>query len=415
MTLLYQLISQLLYFVILPFAWLAAWSDSIKWRERMAFSLPESPSDLWFHAASVGEVKIASYLIKYLFHERPEIRIVLTVVTDAGYRTARDEVGRIASVRYLPLDAAVPVSLTMDRIRPSVIGITETEIWPNLILAAKARNIPVILINGRMSEKAQKKYRWIRSGISHVLSAHEHFFFKTQGDADRYARFGVGTERSTVVGDMKFDAPLVDRSPQKIAELRKQAGVSADAFLLVAGSTRPGEEELLCQMYARLSAEHPRLRLLLVPRHVDRTDEIKLLIAQLGMSSYIFGEPSGASSVPAIVVVDKMGLLSELYTAADLAFVGGTLVDIGGHNILEPVWAGTPVLYGPFIGNVTEAAAYIEQHNYGRKVASAEELAGVISELYNGRLSFHIKTADEYRHSPTALIGDFILRRLTDA
>ncbi len=409
----YQLLTQVLYFVMLPFAWIAAKSGSIKWRERMAFALPGQASDLWIHAASVGEVKIASHLIRYIKRERPALSVLLTVVTDAGYRTAKSELSELATVRFLPVDAAVPVALTLDRINPKAIAITETEIWPNFIAAAKVRNIPVVLINGRMSEKAQKRYRWISNSITTVLSAHEHFFFKTQADADRYVEFGVDSDRTTVAGDMKFDAPLLERSNVRIAELRARGGIAADAFLLVAGSTRPGEEELILRQYVRMKPDLPRLRLLIAPRHTERADEVLLLAQQLNLHPALYGESS--STEGSIVVVNKMGILGELYMAADLAFVGGTFVEIGGHNILEPVWGGTPVVYGPSLANVHEAAEYIEHHRYGQRLQSPEELPEVVSDLYHRRRKFVVKTTEEYRHSPTAMVGDYILKRLGNA
>ncbi len=410
---LYQLLTQIIYFVILPFAWIAAKTGSIKWRERMAFALPDHSSDIWIHAASVGEVKIASHLIRYVKRERPSLAVLLTVVTDAGYRTANAELGELATVRFLPIDAAVPVALTLERVSPRVIGITETEIWPNFIAAAKVRNIPVVLINGRMSEKAQKRYRWISNSIATVLSIHEHFFFKTQSDADRYVEFGVDSDRGTVAGDMKFDAPLLERSATRIAELRADGGIAADAFLLVAGSTRPGEEELILRQYARLKSDLPRLRLLIAPRHTERADEVLLLAQQLGLHPALYGE-SGTQE-DSVIVVNKMGILGELYMAADLAFVGGTFALIGGHNILEPVWGGTPVVYGSSLANVLEAAEYIEHHQYGQRLQSPEELSTGGSDLYLGRRKFAVKTTEEYRHSPTAMVGDYILKRLGDA
>ena len=336
----------------------------------------------------------------------------MTVVTDAGYRIGQEEFSSGVTVRYLPIDAQVPVARVIDRLKPSLIAIAETEIWPNLILTAKSKQIPVVLINGRMTEKADTRYRWIKAGITKVLSCHERFFFKTQSDADRYAHYGVGVERSTVAGDMKFDAPLIERVPERIAELRQLVGVTSQEFLLVAGSTRPGEEEMLCRQYSKIKSACPGFRLLLAPRHVDRAEEIKLLIAQMGFACQVFGESFDETSANAIILVTRMGILTELYTSANLAFVGGTLVNIGGHNILEPVWAGAPVLFGQSVANVVEAAAYIEQHGYGQQVESVEELAEIISEVCAGRRTFHTKTVDEYRHSPTAMIGDYILERV---
>lgn len=408
----YRVIMFMIYLAVLPYGWFRARRGSVIWRQRLLLDTVNGPFDLWIHAASVGEVKIVSYLVDYLLGTAPNLKILVTVITETGHKAASAEFAGRATVRFFPADAPALVRRALGQIQPRMIIIAETEIWPNFILEARQIGIPLILINGRMSEKANRQYRLIKKSLRRVLACHRHFFFKTREDAARYAEFGIGRDRVTVAGDMKFDAPLIDKNPDKLSAIRRQAGVASDEFLLVAGSTRPGEEAQLCAVYAGVKAQCPRLRLLLAPRHVDRADDIKALLAQLGLKCRLFGEPTSESSGGEVILVDRMGILNDLYAVADLAFVGGTLVDIGGHNILEPVWAGTPVVYGPSLANVTESARYIDEHKFGMRVESAEELAQVVADICAKRRSFRIKSAEDLRHSPTAMIGDYVMKQL---
>jgi tRNA (guanine-N7-)-methyltransferase len=194
--------------------------------------------------------------------------------------------------------------------------------------------------------------------------------------------------------------------------MRARAGVASDHFLLVAGSTRPGEEAVLANVLRAVHAKHKNFRMIIAPRHVERVGEVKALLEEKGLAYNLYGDASTANG---IILVDRMGFLNDLYMAADLAFVGGTLVDIGGHNILEPVWAGTPVIFGPYLSNVSEAADYILANSYGVKVASESDLAGLLQQVIIGEFSFAVKTENDLRNSPTAMAGDYILKRLKGA
>jgi 3-deoxy-D-manno-octulosonic-acid transferase len=301
------------------------------------------------------------------------------------------------------------VGRSLDRIRPRCIVIAETEIWPNLIDVAAGRQIPVILVNGRMSEKSFRRYRRVAGSLGKLLSLYDRFFFKTEEDRERFASFGVEDSRSVVSGDMKFDAPLDERSEGRITELRHRMSIVETDFLVVAGSTRPGEEKQLLAAYRSLKREYPRLRLLLAPRHIERTDEIATLLKGLNEPYIMYGSDRTGEGV---ILVDKMGILNELYMAADVAFVGGTLVNIGGHNLLEPVWAGTPVLFGPHVGNVQEAADYIIEHRYGAGVTSVDDLARTLVTILDKRLSFETKSETDLKQAATSIAGDYIREKL---
>ena len=385
------------------------------WRGRLGLIDPLGPRDIWMHASSVGEVKVLGYLIDYLKKQDPKLMIHVTVMTRAGFKTATDQFddkGDGVTLSYFPLDASPVIRRSLDLINPASLVIAETEIWPNLVSQATQRNIPIVLVNGRMSEKAFKMYRYVRPFMKKLLAPYDRFFFKTEGDFERYRHFGVTPGNSVMAGDMKFDAPLLLRSQGRRSEMRARASIASDHFLLVAGSTRPGEEAILANVFSAVCAKHKNFRMIIAPRHVERVGEVKALLEEKGLPYNLYGDASTANG---IILVDRMGLLNDLYTAADLAFVGGTLVDIGGHNILEPVWAGAPVIFGPYLSNVSEAADYILANNFGEKVASERNMVELLEQMISGDFSFAVKTENDLRNSPTAMAGDYILKRLKRA
>ncbi len=408
----YRLLTRFIHIATYPVTRLRAARGHQMWRDRLGLNADDSSADVWLHAASVGEVKVLSHLCEYLRRKRPAIRIYLTVITEQGFQSARRLLPESVAVRYFPADTTTVVARVLDRIRPRCLVIAETEIWPNLITLASERGIAVILVNGRMSDTGFKRYRLIGSFLARLLARYDRFFFKSELDAARYRRFGVPETKYRVVGDMKFDAPLWPRYDERIARIRADLGAAPGDFLVVAGSTRPGEESLLVEMLTRLRADDGRCRLVIAPRHVERLDEVRQVCRDSGIEPDIYGNP--VSGAP-VVIVDRMGLLMDLYMAADLAFVGGTLVDIGGHNILEPVWAGTPVLYGPSLGNVADAAEYIESHNYGARVADSTALTDTVRAVRDGRRTFARKTEHDLSTSAVAVTGDYVLAKLDHA
>lgn len=414
----YKIVTIVIYLLVLPFGKMKAGQGDVLWKGRLGDIEPSDDKTLWMHAASVGEVRVIGHLIDYLRKKRTDLPIHLTVVTRTGYDTAIKLYGDTIRVTIFPLDAPVPVARTVRNVNPRMVIITETEIWFNLLRRLFELDIPVILVNGRMSDKGFNRYRMIGTAMRRLIPRYERLFLKTESDLDRYRYFGATEEKSFVAGDMKFDAPLVERSAGRIKEIRSRLGISDDDFLFVAGSTRPGEEVMMLKLLKKLSRQSKQLKLpkqlklLLAPRHINRADEIRELLNQNEISFTTYGSVNPAKDA---ILVDRMGILNELYLAADLSFVGGTLVNRGGHNLLEPVWAGTPVLFGPSIGNVEDAAEYVEANNYGRMVATEDELARVVHDVMCGKETFATKTESASALSATAHIGDYVLERLTDA
>jgi 3-deoxy-D-manno-octulosonic-acid transferase len=427
MRLLYRMITATAAALVYPWGRIMATRGSQRWRGRLAMIPPAGPSDLWFHAASVGEARVIGYLVDYLLQRESSLSVHITVMTPAGYRVATEYLGSRGRVSFLPLDSRSLVRRTIRTIRARGLVIAETEIWPNLVTEMHAVGLPVILVNGRMSEKAFRRYRLFAGAMKDVLACYDHLFCKTASDRQRFEFFGLSEQKIeffglseqkiSVVGDMKFDAPLPERSEAQARQTRERLQVAGEAFLLVAGSTRAGEEEQLVDAYRTLKIRFPHLRLVLAPRHLDRIAGIREYLKAEGLpvSLWSEGSPSAAGAEEPVVLVDRMGVLMELYQAADLAFVGGTLAARGGHNLLEPVWAGTPALFGPSLDNVIEAAEYILRHNYGARVETAEALGRVVAEVIEGRVCFAVKSEADRGDSATARVGEYILGCLSDA
>jgi len=410
MSFLYRILSATIYFILWPYGRIRAASGSELWRGRFGLIPNQGKTDVWIHAASVGEAKIAGYLIDYLRHKKPGMGIYLTTMTVAGHKTAVRFKSDGVQVGYCPIDSIGPVKRALDNIKPRMLIITETEIWPNLIEESHRRQIPIVLVNGRMSDQAFSKYKLIEKMLSQVLSNYDMFYLKSEADKKKFMFFNLPDKRLVVAGDMKFDAPVLSRSVERIKATRQLMGASENDFVLVAGSTRPGEEEALLKLFGDISESIPTFRLILAPRHLNRMDEIKSAIALKNLNYAIYGSPNGTA---ALTLVDKMGELNDLYQAADLAFVGGTLVNVGGHNILEPVWAGTPVIFGPHVSNIAEAKDYVLTNNYGVMVGSIDDMKDVIQKYMKNKSLFAIKSEEDLSHSPTALAGDYILERLS--
>ena len=410
--LLYRCLTRLIYVLIYPWArWQAARGNEV-WRGRLVLDQPSDKVALWMHAASVGEIRILGNLAAFLVKARPALKIHVTAVTHTGVETARSIMPPQISISYFPLDVYALCERVLQRLKPRMIVVAETEIWPNLIGAANRLAIPMVLVNGRLSERSYKKYRMISRTFHRLIAAYDRFFFKSEADRGRYLSFGLPSDKGVVAGDMKFDAPMTMKSKEFVNEIRAEVGLTQDQFMLVAGSTRPGEEEILLAVAGDLRKQYPQLRLVLAPRHLERLNEIHRLIDESGLAHCHYGDGRPCDGV---TLVDRMGLLNDLYLAADLAFVGGTLVDIGGHNVLEPVWARTPVLFGPSTYNVPDAAEYIIANNFGAQVANADELRKAVEDVLLGRRKFAAKEETDTQRSATALAGTYILKRLSDA
>ena len=411
MKFIYRLISSLVYLFCRVYGHSRAKAGSKLWRGRLGLIKTNNTVDIWIHASSVGETKIATYLTNYLLSHHPDLRIYLSTMTEAGQKVARTIAGKNVMTGFLPLDHPWPLGRTLETLKPKIMVITETEIWPNLIGEVAKRNIEIVLVNGRMSDSAFRKYKLARKMFREILRRYQKLFLKTETDKSRFGFFGVNDGQAVVAGDMKFDAPLLARSAGRVREIRSRLGASESDFLFVCGSTRPGEEQLLLELARTLKTKALPIKLVIAPRHIDRIKQLQEDLSVSGDSVGLYSEGKLNSS---LILIDQMGCLNDLYLAANLAFVGGSLVDIGGHNLLEPVWAGTPVLFGQSTSNVNEAKNYILENNYGAMAADAAEMTELVKKFITGEITFAIKNSDDLSHSATSIAGDYILQRLSD-
>jgi 3-deoxy-D-manno-octulosonic-acid transferase len=319
---------------------------------RFAPGLPPAPR-CWVHAVSVGEAAAAAPLVEALMARRPDLAIVLTTVTPTGARLVRDRLGDRVTHRYFPVDLSGPVRRALDAVRPELFVGMETELWPNFLRALHRRRIPSVIANGRISDRSFRRYRLVRVLMARALAHVSAFAMQSEEDARRIVALGAPPDRVLVTGNLKSD--LRPAGPPEPAWRERLALADGD-LLWVAGSTHRGEEAPVLDAWIALRAREPRLRLVLAPRHPERAEEVERLAASRGVTAV---RRSAVPPVPprdAVVVLDTVGELADLYGWADLAFVGGSLVAVGGHNVLEPALWGKPVLFGPHTGNFRDAA-----------------------------------------------------------
>ena len=348
--------------------------------ERFGFvrTLP-SPS-IWLHAVSLGEMSAAAPLVRALHARYPQLPLVLTAATPAGRARARGLFAAIADVRFLPYDTPGSVRGFLERSRPRIGIIMETELWPNLFRECERRAIPVVLASARLSEKSVARYRRFGRLFAGVFTKNVTVAAQSVPDAERFISIGAAAGQTRAIGNVKFDLGL-DAGIIEAGEILR-AAYGASRPVWVAGSTHAGEEEQLLDAHALLQAHRPDALLLLAPRHKDRFAAVADLLTRRGIR---FARRSGmARGLPIdteVLLVDTMGELTALYASADVAFVGGSLTAVGGHNLLEPAALGLPVLTGPSHENSKEIALLLLRRGAALQVENALDLAALLQGL----------------------------------
>jgi 3-deoxy-D-manno-octulosonic-acid transferase len=347
--------------------------------ERFGWGRRISTPTVWLHAVSLGEMSAAAPLIRAIRTQHPEIPLLVTTATPAGRARARALLGANADIRFLPYDTPGSVRRFLARIRPRLAIIMETELWPNLFGRCERLGVPVVLANARLSAKSVSQYRRLGTLFSSVFTANVQVAAQSAEDAERFQAIGSAPARTHVVGNVKFDVQLDAQIREQGRRLRAAFGDLRPVW--IAGSTHAGEEEQLLDAHAALLAERPEALLLLVPRHKDRFAEVAELLARRGVR---FNRRSSGVAPDAgcpVLLVDTVGELAELYAAADVAFVGGSLVAVGGHNLLEPAALGLPVLTGPHYSSSREIALLLLERGAALQVADAHDLASELRRL----------------------------------
>jgi 3-deoxy-D-manno-octulosonic-acid transferase len=349
--------------------------------ERFGFgsAVAHSPT-IWLHAVSLGEMSAAAPLIRSIMANHPRHPLVLTAATPAGRARAQALFADAADIRFLPYDTPGSVGRFLARIRPQLGVIMETELWPNLYEQCGQRGIPLILASARLSAKSVARYRRLRALFGGVFKGNVAVAAQSVADAERFVAIGAAAAKTQVIGNVKFDLQPDSGSIEQGRRLRAAFGNRA---VWIAGSTHDGEEELMLDSQAGVRAQRPDALLVLVPRHKDRFAAVADLLTRRGIK---FARRSSREAVQddiEVLLGDTLGELPTLYAAADAAFVGGSLVPIGGHNLLEPAALGLPVLTGPSYFNGKEIAQMLLHEGAAIEVAGAADLAATLLRLFN--------------------------------
>lgn len=351
--------------------------------ERFAVGVEALPEGaVWFHAVSVGEVIAAVPLVKATQAAHPDMPVLVTTTTPTGSERVRALLGDSVAHVYLPYDLPWLLARFLRRVQPRLLVILETELWPNLLAACRSRAVPVLLANARLSEKSARGYARFGGLTRGLLQALDTVAVQNADDGERFVRLGLPRERLDVVGSVKFDVTL-DETQRVCAEaLKAQWTEHGRRPVWIAASTHAGEEALVLQAHRRLLAQHPRLRLLLVPRHPDRFETVARLIQEQGFNMHRRSGGALAEAGVDVLLGDSLGELLMLYGTAELAFIGGSLVPVGGHNPLEAVVWGLPVLSGPHRHNFSDINNRLETAGALETVADAEALAKAVAALF---------------------------------
>jgi len=359
----------------------------LQWKHRLG-NIGDIPSGryIWVHCASVGEVKVASIFIEELAKRMPEHKIVLSVITKSGYKVANDTVSAVKKVFYAPIDIAFLVKKTVKKIRPELFIIVETELWPNLIRHVHRSGAKIITINGRISDKSYGAYKALKPFIKKIVSKIDLFLMREQFDHDRIIELGAAKEKVSVTGNIKYDIIISDNI-KKYAVEKEYFGFSGANKIFVAGSVREGEEELIISVYDGLLNDFPGLKMILSPRHLERVPLVEEMLEKRNIS---FVKKSNFLELKDFqcLILDVYGELMKAYYIADIVFVGGSLLPLGGQNMIEPASLGKVVVFGPYTESFKEPADLLVKNAAGIRVADAAELKDVITDYLENPQDF---------------------------
>ncbi len=394
----YLLYSILIYFVLIAgfpyllFRWAKDGYTKVGGlRERFGF-LPRDIREaykgkrFWIHAASVGEVKVAGGLIKGIRDRWEDAVIVLSTFTEAGRLVARMEIKEIDSLIFLPLDIPWAAGRGIDVIAPDIFVMIEAEIWPNTLRLMKTNNIPVIMVNGRVSERSYNNYRYrvIRRFLKEVLNCISLFSMRTEKDYQRIVDLGADPSRVLINGNLKYDKVLLAAAPVNSDQVSKILSIPVGSPVVIFGCTRPGEERLLSGSLKRLINKYPEVIFILAPRHINRIKEVESILREEGLDyikrSYLHNRDI-VFKKRQILLVDTIGELFQMYSICSMAFVGGSMAPFGGHNILEPAAFSKPVIFGRDMSNFEEEAELLISTGGGIQISDADELYSIIDDL----------------------------------
>ncbi len=340
---------------------------------------------IWLHGASVGEMVAISPLVKEIKNLMPERKILVSAVTVGGYDMARQIMPEADAIINFPLDLPFVASSMVSRIRPGIFIMVETELWPNFLRAIRERNIPAMMMNGRISEKSAKSYRYLSGLLRDMLNTINLFCMQSSIDAKYITQLGADPEKIIVTGNTKFDQTYAEVSPEDLATYKTELGLGKDAYpVIVAGSTHRTEEEAVLTSFTALRKKYPHARLIIAPRKLNRIEEIKKVNAKFG---YEMGfrsklkEMEGMRPEFPVLMLDTIGELGRIYAIGDIVFVGGSLVRYGGHNVLEPAAHAKPILVGPSMEDFKDSFSLLSKAGACRMVSDTDGLTEAFLEI----------------------------------
>jgi len=359
-----------------------------------------STRPIWVHAVSVGEVMAAHPLVRELRKRYPDRKLILSTVTVTGNYTAKQRVPEADAVFYFPFDYPWIVRRVIRRINPAIVLVAETELWPNFFRELNRQGIPSALVNGRISPRSYGNYLKFKGFFSHVFANLSLFCMQSEEDADRIKDIGAAPEKVIVTGNLKFDQKILAGRQEPVA-------ITAGRRVLTAGSTHRGEEAILLEVFGRLRIKYPDLVLIIAPRHPERFDEVCGLITNAGYECQRRTRMKGQAKD--VVLLDTIGELRAFYGLCDIAFVGGSLVKVGGHNLLEPAAMKKPVIFSRYMFNFKEISEALIKAGGGVMVKDKEELYAKLDNLLHdkklsvsmGQQAFKVITANSGATSRT--------------
>lgn len=335
---------------------------------------------IWIHAASMGEVMGISRMVAELKANLPEYSILISTITNTGANIARKL--SVMGVIYLPIDLPLAVNRVIRIINPKILVIAETELWPNLILQAKKRGVKVIIVNGRISEKSIGNYQRLKWLFKKPLETGvDMFCMQTELDAQRIGSLGAPSEKIMVTGNAKFDISVDIPNPEEIKRFQKEIEVTDTVPIIVAGSIREKEEDVILDAYQQIRQQIPDVILIIAPRHLRRIEFIKRSLQKRNLLYSLRTMRKKRGMDESVIILDTIGELVLAYAVSSVAIVGGTFVPVGGHNIIEPVALGKMVLFGLHVNNYKEAANLLIATEAAIQVSCASELADKVIHL----------------------------------
>ncbi|MCP3872341.1 MAG: 3-deoxy-D-manno-octulosonic acid transferase [Desulfobacteraceae bacterium] len=391
---LYKILVNILFLIVLPcLPFLYFFSE--KRRASLVFrfgfktrSYPKKTDQkrIWIHALSVGEVKSVVPFVQALKAQYKDLNIVFTASTKTGFDMAhqiffKKDASLADQLRYFPYDLGYCVKKAIRQIAPDAVILVETDVWPNLLYEMKKSKIPVLLINARLSKRSLKGYLFFRKFASMFFSSITQIMAQTDLDAKRFQQLGINTDKISVAGNIKFDQPIEDMSKSYIKDMKNRFCIQKQTKVFIAGSTHDGEEKILCKVYKDAKKNFPDLFMILAPRNPKRCQDIASLFLSKGVHVQFMSIKTEHSDCPDVVLVDKMGELSRLYAICDIAFIGGSMVQQGGHNPLEPASFSKPILFGLDMSDFSLISNMLVDQGGAKKVGSQQELKEALEML----------------------------------